>query len=52
MDYLSGLFDRYSTTLTTVRSQFNMIEIAHILVKDNIVVDALSRYPQENGPCL
>jgi hypothetical protein len=27
-----------------------MIEIAHIPDKDNIVVDALSRYPQENGP--
>jgi hypothetical protein len=27
-----------------------MIEIAHIPDKDNIVEDALSRYPQENGP--
>jgi hypothetical protein len=27
-----------------------MIEIVHIPDKDNIVADALSRYPQENGP--
>ena len=35
---------------SSVFSQFSMIEIAHIPDKDNIVVDALSRYPQENGP--
>ena len=27
-----------------------MIEIAHIPGKEYIVVDDLSRYPQENGP--
>ena len=33
----------------TVLAQFNMTKIARIPGKDNIVADALSRYPQENG---
>ncbi len=45
-DDLTGIRQRWDVVL----SQFSMIEIVHIPDKDNIVVDALSRYPQENGP--
>ena len=44
-DDLTGIRQRWSVVL----SQFNMIEIAHISIEDNVVADALSRYPQEGG---
>ena len=44
-DDLTGIQQRWATVL----SQFNMIEIAHISIEDNVVAGALSRYPQDGG---
>ena len=45
-----AVYDRELVGLRDACLHFSTIEIAHIPGKDNIVPDALSRYPQKNGP--
>ena len=35
--------------MVAVLSQFQMTEISHVKGSDNVVADALSRYPEETG---